>query len=301
MRTEQRSQDSRQFDDQSVETITRLILADQAAAIAGVQAQTPALAKAAAAAADRLGDSDGGRLVYAGAGTSARLGVQDGVELSPTYRWPPDRCAFLIAGGPAALTQAIEGAEDDADAGRRAVGHEAVGPADVLIALAASGRTPFTVATAEAARQAGALTIGIANNGEAPLLGAVDHPILLDTGAELVAGSTRMKAGTAQRAALTTLSTAIMVRLGRVFDGYMVDLQATNAKLRHRAIAVVQGLTGASEGAAKDALAAADGHVKLAVLIRHGAAADEGRALLDRFAGHLRPALAALTGSKQPD
>jgi len=159
---------------------------------------------------------DGGRLAYAGAGTSGRLAVQDGAELMPTFSWPQDRLLLLIAGGPQALIEAVEGAEDESEQAVDLVRRHAIGTRDVLIAVAASGTTPFTLAALREAKALGALTIGIANNRDTPLLADAEHPIWLDTGPEPIAGSTRMKGGTAQRIALNVLSSLIMIRLGRV-------------------------------------------------------------------------------------
>ncbi len=267
----------------------------QLSGVAAVRAALPALAQAAEAAAARL--RAGGRLAYAGAGTSARLAVQDGAELTPTYGWPPERVVFLVAGGGDALTKSIEGAEDDHGAGAAAAKSKGLGELDVLIALSASGQTPYTLGAVEAARKLGALTIGIACNPQTKLLTAAEHGVLIDTGPELIAGSTRMKAGTAQKVVLNLLSTLLMIRLGRVYDGQMVDVVATNAKLRARSLAMVSAIAGASEASAATALAAAGGHVKLAVLIAGGLDADAGRALLDEHDGDLRRTLDSLSVS----
>lgn len=269
----------------------------QRGAVAVVEGRLDAVAAAAQAAAERLRGgpgSDGGRLAYAGAGTSGRLAVQDGVELVPTFGWPPERLIYLMAGGTAALTGAVEGAEDDEAAARAAVAGQGLGPSDVLIALAASGRTPFTCAALEAARAAGALTIAIANNPRTPLLAAADHAILLDTGAEVIAGSTRMGAATAQRAALTMLSSAVMVALGRVHLGRMVAMRPSNAKLDARAAAMVAELAGVGESAAQAALAASGRNIQVAVLVAKGLAAGDAHALLARHDGALALALAEL-------
>ncbi|MEO7679486.1 MAG: N-acetylmuramic acid 6-phosphate etherase, partial [Sphingomonas sp.] len=199
------------------ERAVEAMLEGQLAAIAAIHSQVAAIAAAADAAGARL--RRGGRLVYAGAGTSGRIAVQDGVELAPTYNWPQDRLAFLMAGGMAALTHSVERAEDDADAGRAAITAHTICPDDVVIGVAASGRTPFTVAVIDAARGAGALTIGIANNAATPLLAAAEHAISIATGSEIVAGSTRMKAGTAQKAVLNMLSTTMMLRCGLIYRG----------------------------------------------------------------------------------
>lgn len=268
------------------------LLEGQMAAVAAVRPALPALAAAAEAAADRLRHS--GRLAYAGAGTSGRIGVQDGAELSPTFNWPHDRLAFLLAGGTPALTQAVENAEDRDDLGRQDVTDAGLGPADVIVGLAASGATPYTLACVRAARSAGALAIAIANSPGAPLLAAADHPILIETGAEPIAGSTRMKAGTAQKVALNLFSTLVMTRLGRVYRGQMVDMTARNSKLRARALRMLQRLTGCSPDAGAVALSQADGSLKTAVLILHGLSRPSAEALLVRHDGQLRWALDAL-------
>ena len=206
---------------------------DQAEAVKAVRAAIKEVEAAAKAVFERL-DGGGGRLFYAGAGTSARIGVQDGVELTPTFGWPADRTGFLVAGGVDALTRSIENAEDDADAGRAAIEDSKIGPGDCVIGLAASGSTPYTCSVVAEARKSGALTVGIANNPGSRIAEIAEYPVTLATGGEAVAGSTRMKAGTAQKVALNLISTLVMVRLGRVRDGMMVAMQATNAKLRER-------------------------------------------------------------------
>jgi len=235
-----------------------------------------------------------GRLVYAGAGTSGRLAVQDGVELTPTYNWPSDRLVFLVAGGTGALMRSVEGAEDNVDVARAEVAEAEVGANDVLIAVAASGRTPYAVAALEAARARGALTIAIANNPGTPLLAAADHPIVADTGAEIVAGSTRMKAGTAQKAALNMLSTAIMLRCGLVHRGLMVNMRISNEKLAQRARRMVATLAGIDEARAEDALELADKDLRRAVLIARGLTPQDAADRLARANGDLGDALAGL-------
>tara|TARA_A100001015_G_scaffold252698_1_gene292432 strand:+ start:799 stop:1563 length:765 start_codon:yes stop_codon:yes gene_type:complete len=211
-----------------------LMLDSQAAAIPALTAALPAIEAAATAAHDRLLANSGGRLIYAGAGTSARIGVQDGAELPPTFSWPKKRLAFLIAGGPSALLGAIENAEDDKEAGVADAAKIKIGKHDVIIGLAASGQTPYTHGVILAARAASALTIGIANNADTPLLTAASYPILLETGGEIIAGSTRLKAGTAQKICLNLISNMIMVKMGFVADGMMVAMVPTNEKLRRR-------------------------------------------------------------------
>lgn len=262
----------------------------QRAAIGTLASQLATITSAAADMAERLREGSG-RIAYAGAGTSGRIAVQDGVELIPTFGWDPERLVYLMAGGPAALTGPVEGAEDDDQAGRAAVTEAAIGPADVLIALAASGRTPFTCAALEAAGARGALTIAIANNPGSRLLASADHAILADTGAEVIAGSTRMGAGTAQRAALTTLSSAAMIALGFVHRGRMVAMRPNNAKLRDRAVTMVAELAGLPVDRAAAALARSNGDVSVAVLVARGMSAEEAARLLARHHGRLAAAL----------
>jgi N-acetylmuramic acid 6-phosphate etherase len=261
----------------------------QLAAVAAVGPALPAIAAAAEAAVPGL--QRGGRLVYAGAGTSGRIGVQDGAELPPTFDWPDDRLVFAMAGGEAAFLRAVENAEDSAEAGAAVIREAGVGSDDVVIGLAASGTTPFTIAALREASRRGAVSVGLANNRGAPLLEACTYPILVETGPEVVAGSTRMKAGTAQKIVLNLLSTVIMIRLGRVHRGMMVHMRATNAKLRRRAQVMVARITGCTEAEAADALAQGDGSVKLAALMVSGIGRAEAEALLDRQHGNLRRAL----------
>lgn len=263
----------------------------QMAAAAAVQPALPALAAAAEAAAHRLADGTG-RLAYAGAGTSGRIGVQDGAELPPTFDWPQSRLVLLMAGGDQAFTRSIENAEDNREAGAAAVADHAIGPSDVVIGTAASGSTPYTTAVIQAARARGALTIGLANSPGGTLLAAAEHPILVETGAEAIAGSTRMKAGTAQKIVLNLLSSQIMIQLGRVHLGLMVDMQAKNEKLRLRALRMLRHLTGeADQTRLQSALAAADNKVKTAVLIVHGLDRPAAEASLLRNGNRLRLAL----------
>jgi N-acetylmuramic acid 6-phosphate etherase len=269
------------------------MLEGQLAAAAAVQSQAGAIAAAAEAAADRLRGGTG-RLIYVGAGTSGRLAVLDGVELGPTYDWPEQRSVYALAGGMDALLTGIEGAEDDGNAGTAAVERAAAGPNEVMIAVAASGRTPFTLGAVRAGGAVGALTIAISSNPGTPLLEAADHPILLETGPEVVAGSTRMKAGTAQKIALNLLSTAIMLRLGRIYKGLMVDMRLSNQKLQARASAMVQEISGVDEAAASVALARAGGKIKLASLIALGLEADEAARLLSENRDNLRVARASV-------
>jgi N-acetylmuramic acid 6-phosphate etherase len=268
----------------------------QLAAVASVRSARGAIGAAVAAMEARLGDR--GRLVYAGAGTSGRLAVQDGAELMPTFNWPPERLLLLIAGGREALLQAVEGAEDEAAKAAELVERHVLGPSDVLIAVAASGTTPFTLACLREARRRRALTIGIANNRGTPILHEADHPIFLDTGPEPIAGSTRMNAGTAQRITLNLLSSLLMIRLGRVYKGLMVDVQASNDKLARRREAIVRGLTGRSRAEVRVALRRANGNVKLAVLLLDGCGdLERAKKVLDCAGGRLGAALAVLASA----
>lgn len=258
----------------------------QMSAVAAVKAALPQIAAATGAAAARLAEK--GRLIYAGAGTSGRVAVQDGTELGPTFNWPVDRLLFVMAGGGEAVLNSVEGAEDDAAEGARQIDVAQVSENDAVIGVAASGRTPFTLALIERARARGALTIGLAGNANSPLLLASEFPVLLDTGSEVLAGSTRMKAGTAQKVALNLISTGIMIRLGRVYKGLMVDMQLSNAKLRKRAETMVASLAGCGEAEAAAALAASGGQIKAAVLVALGRSVDEADALLAAHGGNLR-------------
>ena len=215
-----------------------VMVEDQGQAAASVRAALPEIEAASRAMFDRLRASATGRIIYAGAGTSIRIGVQDGVELTPTFDWPEDRSAYIIAGGPAALLRSVENAEDNSEDARNQIAEEKICADDVLIGIAASGSTPFTCAAVDAARQAGALTIGIANNPCSRLAATADHGITLLTGAESVAGSTRLKAGTAQKICLNLMSTLVMVRMGRVRNGMMSAMRASNAKLRARQLRI---------------------------------------------------------------
>lgn len=292
MNTERFSPRYRGLDTWNDDEVLGALLDSQFDAVAALRPALPTLRDAAQAAVPRL--EAGGRLIYVGAGASGRLAGQDGAELFPTFGWPLNRLVLLLAGGDAAWTRSIEGAEDDGEAAVAAVAALEAGADDVMVGVAASGRTPYTLAAIEEGRKRAALTIGIAHNQGAPLLRAAEHPILLDTGAEPIAGSTRMKAGTAQKIVLNLFSTLVMTRLGHVHDGLMVDMQPTNRKLTTRSIAMTRELTGCDEPAAVDALEHCAGNVKLAVLYCRGLAAEDGEALLAEHGGRLRLALASL-------
>ena len=264
----------------------------QFAAVAAVRAARSAIEQAAKEMETRLRYR--GRLIYVGAGTSGRLAAQDGAELMPTFNWPRERLVLLIAGGAPALTQSIEGAEDQIDQGTQLIRDHKVDPKDVLIAVAASGTTPFTLAAMREGKRAGALAVGIANNRGTPILQEADRAIWLDTGSEPIAGSTRLVAGTAQKVTLNLLSSLLMILLGRVYGGLMVDMQATNEKLLRRSEDMVVRLAGGTRDEAREALGRAHGSVKLAIQLSHGCDLPTATALLDRGGGQLRKALALI-------
>lgn len=234
----------------------------------------------------------GGRLIYMGAGTSGRLGILDAAECPPTFSTPPEQVQALIAGGPAAILQAVEGAEDDAAQGVTDVQAIHLSARDVLVGIAASGRTPYVVAAMQYGRELGATTIGISCNPATAVLAAADIPLCAAVGPEVLTGSTRMKSGTAQKLLLNMLSTASMVRSGKVYQNLMVDLHASNQKLLVRAARIVAEATGCSHQQAKQMLSESDYNAKLAILrILTGLAKPEASALLEQQAGFLRQAL----------
>jgi N-acetylmuramic acid 6-phosphate etherase len=253
-----------------------------------VAAEEEALAEAVEAVASRLGS--GGRLFYVGAGTSARVAALDAAELPPTYGTAPDLVQVIVAGGERALLHAVEGAEDDAEAGR-CEALERVRAADAVVGIAASGTTPFTVAAVEEAHRLGALTVAVCARRDSPLARAAHLAVVPETGPEVIMGSSRMKAGTAQKMVLNALSTAVMVRLGRVHSNLMVEMPATNAKLRRRAAAMVELVAEVGPNEAVAALGAAGGDVKRAVLVARGATPEEAEGRLREAGGNLRRAL----------
>jgi len=270
--------------------ILSALLGGQHQALNAVFAALPKLNEAISAAVLRL-SNEVGRIIYVGAGTSGRLAVLDGIELTPTFGWPVERLKYLFAGGDAGFSHAIEGAEDDAQAGRAEI--LALNPTfdDIVIGLAASGTTPYTRAAIKAARKAGALTISFANNPQAPLLNDAEFGILLRSGAEVLSGSTRLGAGTSQKIALNLFSTTLMIGLNKVHQGYMVDMQASNEKLILRAQRMVMEITGCDLQKATFALEKSDYHTKLAVLIVQGQDKDEALSALKRHNGNLAAAL----------
>jgi N-acetylmuramic acid 6-phosphate etherase len=296
MRTEQISPRYADLDSWSAAEMIAAMYEGQLEAAAAVRGALGAIAAAVEDAVPAL--QRGGRIVYAGAGTSGRIGVQDGAELTPTFDWPADRIVFAMAGGLDALIRSTEEAEDNEAAGAKAMADAKIGANDVVIGVAASGTTPFTIGALRACGAADAVTIAIANNPGAPLFEVARHRILVDTGSEVIAGSTRMNAGTAQKIVLNLFSTAVMVRMGRVYRGLMVDMRARNAKLRRRAAAIVSEIVRCPEADAARYLEQADGDVKTAVLLGLGLSRSEATQLLQRHAGNLR---AAINASKSGD
>jgi N-acetylmuramic acid 6-phosphate etherase len=257
-----------------------------------VRAAAPALAAAVDAVAARL--EAGGRLVYVGAGSSGRLALVDAVECGPTFGLEPGRVVAVVAGGAGAQAEAQEAAEDDAAAGAADLAAASVSDADVVVALSASGRTPYTLAAAEAARAAGAFVVAVTCAEATPLEAAVDLAVVVPVGPEVIAGSTRMKAGTAQKLVLNTLSTGAMVRLGRTYGNLMVDVVASNEKLRNRAQRAVALAAGVDDAEAEAALRAADGEPKTAIVaLRLGLDPTGARARLAAADGVVRRALEA--------
>lgn len=289
--TENRLPDVSGIDTWDDEEILAALLGGQERAIAAVKAALPQIAKAATALAGCL--AGGGRLFYAGAGTSIRVAVQDGSELPATFGLAEERIIYLIAGGRAAMFETLADAEDDAAEGARAASICKAG--DALIAVAASGSTPYTVAAARRARQNGATLIAVVNNAGSALAAAAEHEIVLDSGPEVIAGSTRLGAGTAQKAALNLLSTLTHIKLGAVHDGLMVNVQAGNIKLKARAAGIVARIAGVDEAKAAAALDRAQGEVKSAILLCAGAESyDSAQHLLRENGQNLRLALARL-------
>jgi N-acetylmuramic acid 6-phosphate etherase len=289
MPTEQISPRYLDLDSWSTGEMIAAMYESQLLAAAAVRGALDAIAAAVDAAVPAL--RRGGRIIYVGAGTSGRIGVQDGTELVPTYDWPADRLVFAMAGGLGALVQSAEDAEDDEATGARAMADAKVGPDDVVIGIAASGTTPYTIGALRAATAAGAVTIALANNPGAPLFNVARHQVLIESGAEVIAGSTRMKAGTAQKIVLNLFSTAAMVKLGRVYHGLMVHMRSRNAKLRRRAEAIVAEIVGCAANDARRFVEQADGDVKLAVLLGFGVEPGDAAKTLGRHDGNLRMAI----------
>ena len=291
LKTETPSQAHAALDQYPTQDLVNVFVDDQINAVNAVRAAAPSIALAVDAALPRM--EAGGRLIYVGAGTSGRLGVLDSVELYPTFSWPHGRAVALLAGGSDAMFVAVEGAEDDFDQGAADLRSVNVGPDDVVLAIAASGGTPYVLGALQAGRAAGALTVGFANNTDAPVANEAEIGVTLDTGPEVISGSTRLKAGTSQKIALNTFSSALMVRLNKVYGNLMVDLKATNAKLVRRAIRLTTFATGADEAAARAVLEQCGFHVKTAIVaLSKQTSVEQAQALLEAAHGSVRQALA---------
>ena len=270
--------------------IVRIMSAEDAGVAAAVAKELPSIAAAVEAITTRL--LNGGRLIYLGAGTSGRLGAMDAIECPPTFGISPDRILGCIAGGSFALSQAAEDLEDSTEAGSFDIERLNGGSADALVGITASGRTPYVLGAVASARARGMLVIGLACNAKTPLHDVVDIMIAPDVGPEIIAGSTRLKAGTAQKMALNMLSTATMVRLGKTFGNLMVDVRATNEKLRERALSILAEATGLPRPRCEEELVAANGELKTAILsVRAKLAPEAARERLARHDGILRAAL----------
>ncbi|MEV1062382.1 N-acetylmuramic acid 6-phosphate etherase [Streptomyces sp. NPDC050263] len=275
--------------------IARLMNGEDAGVPAAVAAQLPLIAVVIDAVAERM--ARGGRLVYAGAGTAGRLGVLDASECPPTFNTAPEQVVGLIAGGPEAVITSVEGAEDSRELAERDLAALSLTSADTVIGVSASGRTPYAVGAVEYARSRGALTVGLACNPGSALAAAAEHGIEVVVGPELLTGSTRLKAGTAQKLVLNMVSTITMIRLGKTYGNLMVDVRASNEKLRARSRRIVALATGAADDEIEAALAAADGEVKHAILVLlAGVDGPTAARLLEESGGHLRAALAATSG-----
>jgi N-acetylmuramic acid 6-phosphate etherase len=284
--------------------IARTMNGEDASVPAAVAAQLPVIAAAIDATAERM--ARGGRLVYAGAGTAGRLGVLDASECPPTFNTDPSEIIGLIAGGPTAMLRAVEGAEDSKELAAADLDGLKLTADDTVVGISASGRTPYAVGAVEHARGLGALTIGLSCNADSALAAAADHGIEVVTGPELLTGSTRLKAGTAQKLVLNMISTITMIRLGKTYGNLMVDVRASNDKLHARSRRIVALATGASDEEIESALDATDGEVKNAILVILGTVdAPTAAALLSHTNGSLRAALedvrAAPTADADPD
>lgn len=271
--------------------ITRIMNGEDSTVPAAVAAQLPRIAAAIDATAERA--VRGGRLIYAGAGTAGRLGVLDASECPPTFNTDPEEVVGLIAGGPGAMVTAVEGAEDSKELAATDLTAMKLTADDTVVGISASGRTPYAIGAVEHARRLGALTIGLSCNADSALAAAAQHGIEVVVGPELLTGSTRLKAGTAQKLVLNMLSTITMIRRGKTYGNLMVDVRASNEKLRARSRRIVSLATGASDAEIEAALAATDGEVKNAILTILGAVdGPTAASLLSDSHGHLRAALA---------
>jgi N-acetylmuramic acid 6-phosphate etherase len=287
--TEDAARRYRGLDSWRTAEILQALWSSQSRAVAACLSALPALQRAVDGAVERLAGSTG-RLIYVGAGSSGMVAALDALDLGPTFNWPEERTAVFVAGGFDLARGPDPTAEDDAAGGRARARDAALAPSDVVIGISASGGSAYTVAVIEEARQRGAMTVGIASRAESPLVRAADHAVVVATGAEVIAGSTRLAAGTAQKLLLNLFSSAVMVGLGAVFDNLMIEVRPANAKLRQRRTAIVASIAQVDPASAADALAR-HGDVKRAVLALGGLSGSEIEAALDDAGGNLRTAL----------
>jgi N-acetylmuramic acid 6-phosphate etherase len=288
--TERRRPELSDIDLAPTDTLVALMIDESRTVADALEQASPAIVAAVDAVAGAL--LRGGRLIYVGAGTAGRLGVMDAAECGPTFSSPPGQVVGLLAGGADAFRAPAEQAEDADGDGAAAIDALEVRAGDVVVGITASGRTPYVLGAIDRARERGATTVGIACNPDAALSARVDHPVETVVGPELIAGSTRLKAGTAQKLVLNMLSTISMIRLGRTFGNLMVEVRATNEKLRSRAVRIVEEATGADHDAAHRALSAADGEIKVAILmVLRDVGAAEARRRLEAAGSQLRAAL----------
>ena len=282
-----------ELDTYATAELAAALIDDQFIAVQVVRAAAPQIAAAIDAALPRI--EAGGRLVYVGAGTSGRLGVLDGVELLPTFSWPNERAISLIAGGKQAMFVAVEGAEDDTEQGAIDIRELHLNKDDVVLLIAASGATPYVLGALQAARASGALTVGFANNPDAPVTRCADIGITLNTGSEIISGSTRLKAGTSQKIALNTFSSALMVKLHKVYGNLMVDVKPTNIKLLRRTVSLTMHATGKDEQTCRKVLEECDFHVKTAIVaLQNNISVVTAEKLLTLYQGDVRKALEAV-------
>jgi N-acetylmuramic acid 6-phosphate etherase len=289
-KTEQRLAASRELDRMTAVEIVQLMNREDRGVAGAVGRELPAIARAVDAIV--AGIRKGGRLIYVGAGSSGRMGMMDAAEIPPTFGVPQEAIRAFIAGGRQAVTGAVEGAEDAEDAGVKALRGARAGKGDVVVGIAASGTTPYVLAAIEYARARGATTIAITSNEHMPLAQLAEIAISVDIGPEVLTGSTRLKAGTAQKMVLNMLSTAAMVKLGHAYENLMIDAVMTNEKLEGRAVRILMEASGAEVSAAEDTLRAAGHSMRVAlVMLRLGVGAAEARKRLAAAGGDLRQAL----------
>lgn len=290
--TEERNPRTMDLDLLDTQELVERMQAEDFEAARGVQNVVPAIGRAVDLIAEKL--KAGGRLLYFGAGTSGRLGVLDATECSPTFGIEPDQIQAYIAGGRDAMFRSFEDAEDSADLGIQDALSAGITNKDVVLGITASGRTPYVVGALHAAREAGAVTIAVVNNPDTPLQSSVDVCIAAIVGPEALTGSTRMKAGTAQKMILNLLSTCTMIRLGKVYENLMVDLRPTNEKLRERAVSIISIIGNVPRHLAEGALVASQNRAKTAILmIKRKIGRVQAEELINKCDGSLRKALVA--------